>query len=133
MMSALARVDMAALAASSALRARVAELEEEVRQLRAAFAPSRPWPVAWRLTPSDRLVLDALYRRHGTVTALALHTLLGGNLKGTDITTVKMQIMHLRRRLGADAIGTEWGGGYFLTPAGRARCDAALAQAEEAA
>lgn len=107
---------------TAALRDRVAELEEVVRQMRAAFAPDIAFPADWKLKFKDRAILSSLYvSRGGHVSAEALLLWVEGAETVSIDVNVRQWIAVLRAKVEPFGIAIEvrHGKGYSLTPAGR--------------
>lgn len=110
---------MRAVSLAEAL-ARIAELEEEVRQLRADLfgeGSGAPLPDGVRLSPFRRRLWDCLWhRRERLWTRDALMVALYRDKDAPMVKTLDAHICHLRRILGGHgiAIETVWGDGYRL-------------------
>jgi hypothetical protein len=100
------------------LRARVAELEEEIRQLREALAPD-----TFAISPIDGLhmprriaVMFACLQKHGTVSRKKLYVALYGADGTADPKVIHVYVHGLRRMLEPHGyrIKTVWGQGYRL-------------------
>ena len=92
----------------------------------------------WKLTPQRVEILMMLYRARGRTVA---HDFIHRNMAQCGFHTtrddtlpdlVKVQVCHLRRALGKDAIETVWGHGYALSPEMVAAIDAMRAPVEAA-
>lgn len=112
-----------------ALRARIDELEERLRQSEALLRPVFGWPETWRLTPQQTRLLAALYKDPGiqTYERLAHVVSIRPESEDQDPNTVKVQLSYLRKKLPAGiVIKTHWSIGLQLV-AGRDILRAALA------
>lgn len=107
---------------SAALRTRIDELEEEVRQLKDAFAPKVGFPKAWKLDPRESTILSALYANRGSyVTGEALLLRIAGFDTDQDDSDVRLWVGKLRKKvqpLGIE-VKTRHDEGYVLTPESR--------------
>ena len=95
---------------------RIAELEEQIRQMKEAFAPTMTLPVTWRMPLRDRKILQALLTRD----------LLNANQyrcycePQTDdyVRSLTMRIgqvrRFLRKQIPTVKIKTRWGIGYYI-------------------
>lgn len=112
----------------SALRERIAKLEEELAEARETIcfleAPAEefdPWPILERdarMTPKEGAVLRKLYEARGFVHQVDVEEELWSTTCHPD--TLNVWICGLRKKLGKDAIETSYGRGYRLTEPGRA-------------
>lgn len=108
---------------SAALLDRIADLEEIIRQQRAAFAPKLPFPARWLLKPRDAALLAALYVARGThVGAEAMILWVEGPHSLSIDVAVRGWIATLRERMKTFGVAIEvhQGKGYCLSPEGRA-------------
>lgn len=108
---------------TAALRNRIEELEEEIRQLKAAFAPKVGFPLSWKLDEREGAILSALFHAKGSyITSEALLLLLVRYDDDADESTISVWIGRLRRKvepLGVTIV-TRPLQGYQLDAAGRA-------------
>lgn len=108
---------------------RIANLEEIVRQQRAAFAPKLAFPSAWKLTARESAILSALYVGRGThVMAEALILWVEGVESLAIDVVARGWVAQLRARvetLGV-VIDVAHGKGYRLAHEGRAVIAAAI-------
>lgn len=107
---------------SRALQDRIEELEEEVRQLREAFAPRIAFPEAWKLKPRDSGILSAIYAARGSwITPEAILLWCEGPATLAIDIHVRKWIAILRDKVEPHgvAIAYQFGRGFALTPAGR--------------
>lgn len=113
------------------LRARVVELESEVRTLRVALAGNPHVGAPLKLTPLCRRLLDAIAAASPQgATKQALIAQLGS--RGQNDSNLYRHMLFLRRDLrdrGVE-ISTIYGGGYRLDEGNKARLDALIAQHE---
>lgn len=110
---------------------RIAELEEQVRQLKDAFAPKVSFPLGWDLDEQNTAVLSALFHTKGSyVTAEAIRLLLIGFDDDATPRLAEQAVSRLRRKLEPHQIRilTRLHQGYALEPASRARVAEALGQ-----
>ncbi|MEE7460628.1 hypothetical protein MFUR16E_04435 [Methylobacterium fujisawaense] len=110
---------------------RIEELEEQVRQLKDAFAPKVSFPLGWELDEQNIAVLSALFHTKGSyVTAEALRFLLVGFDDNASTKFVEHAVSRLRRKLEPHdvRIHTRLHQGYALVPASRVRVAEALGQ-----
>lgn len=110
----------------TALRDRVAELEETIRQL--SEKPEIIFPREWRLTPSESRLLAVLY---GATTVLSKERILAAVYSAAaeepEAKIVDVFVCKLRRKTGhLFEIETVWGQGYYLPPAEKKRVAAEL-------
>ena len=108
---------------TAALRDRISELEEEVRQLKAAFAPKVGFPLSWRLDEREAAILSALFHMRGSyVTNEAVLLCIAGFDEDVGDSDVRAWIGRLRRKVEPRgvAIITRNAQGYALDAAGRA-------------
>jgi hypothetical protein len=108
---------------TAALRIRIEELEEEIRQLKAAFAPKVAFPLSWKLDERESAILSALFHAKGSyITHEALLLLLVRYDDDADEYTTRTWIGRLRRKVEPRgiAIATRHTQGYQLEAAGRA-------------
>ena len=107
---------------TAALRARIEELEEQVRQLKEAFAPKVGFPLSWKLDERDSTVLSALFHTKGSyVTPEALLRCISGFDDDAGERTVQTWVGRVRAKLQplGVAIVTRPMQGYALEAAGR--------------
>lgn len=102
-----------------ALRDRVDELEEEVRQLREQLVPPLEFPSAWRLTQSEASVLAFLYARnpHAMSRERVLSAVWGHceDCPSEKIIDVVIGKMRMKLKHTGIVIDTRWGGGFALS------------------
>lgn len=114
---------------TAALRTRIEELEEEIRQLKAAFAPKVGFPLSWKLDERETAILSALFHTKGSyITSEALLLLLVRYDDDADEGTIRTWVGRLRRKvepLGVTIV-TRHQQGYALETAGRAIVAGAL-------
>ncbi|WP_454629614.1 winged helix-turn-helix domain-containing protein [Bradyrhizobium cenepequi] len=104
----------------SAMRERIAELEEEVRQLRALLAGEQfVFPIEWNLRRQERLILASLYASGTNYRSRsALHYLISSGETFPQI--VDVVVSNLRRKLPAGvSIINQRGEGYGLNSEGK--------------
>lgn len=103
---------------------RIGELEEQVRQLKAALGGELKWPPAWRLTRNETRVLGVLVAR-SMVRVEAVLTLLNSGRREAplDDSNVRQTVYHLRRKVAVHGVGinTSVGHGYWIATDVRAR------------
>ena len=108
---------------TAALRARIEELEEQIRQLKEAFAPKVGFPLSWKLDERDSTVLSALFHTKGSyVTPEALLRCISGFDDDAGERTVQTWVGRVRAKLqplGVTMV-TRPMQGYALEAAGRA-------------
>lgn len=112
------------------LEERVAWLERELGMVRDIERHHR-FRRAARLIPSTAEVVLRLYDAAGGVVTNAqiLEMLPSGRLEKDVLTNLtKVHMCRARRALGRDVVETQWGVGYRMTPQGRARVRAILAE-----
>jgi two-component system cell cycle response regulator CtrA len=105
------------------LRARNAELEEEVRQLRELLKPSLIFPREWKMMGGEQKILASLYAApNGFRSTAALHAALSRIDKDTEIKNVYVYVCKLRKSLARAGILIETvrGQGYRLPSESRA-------------
>lgn len=105
------------------LRERIADLEEQIIQLREAFSPKVGFPLAWGLDARDTAILSALFHNRGSyVTPEALLLLIEGFDEDQGISHVRVWVGRLRTKVVKHGIeiATRPREGYSLDPAGRA-------------
>lgn len=108
---------------TAALRIRIEELEEEIRQLKAAFAPKVGFPLSWKLEDREGAILSALFHCGGSyVTPEALLLLLVRYDDDADERTTRTWVGRIRRKVEpfGVTIVTRPLQGYALDAAGRA-------------
>mgnify|MGYP002718379293 CR=1 FL=1 len=101
---------------TTALRERIAFLEEENAQLRAAMAPASLTPPEWRLSPSHSRMFAALAARQSVSHDGLLMCCAGPTDGERSNETLRNQVMRLRKRIqpyGYDVVAV-WGQGYRL-------------------
>lgn len=105
------------------LRDRIEELEEEIRQLKAAFAPKVGFPLSWKLDERESAILSALFHtRRSYVTNEALLLCIAGFAEDVGDADVRAWLGRLRRKVEPRGIvvTTRHNQGYALEAAGRA-------------
>ncbi len=105
-----------------ALRDRIGVLEEEVRQLKEANAPTVAWPPSFKLRPTGkRMAARLLARAPMTVTRESLARLLLH--EDLDIKNVDVQICLMRKIFTPYGvrIANAYGEGYYLDKASAVR------------
>lgn len=108
---------------TAALRIRIEELEEEIRQLKAAFAPKVGFPLSWKLEDREGAVLSALFHCKGSyVTPEALLLLLVRYDDDADERTTRTWVGRIRRKVESFGVTiiTRPLQGYALDAPGRA-------------
>lgn len=119
------------------LRIQVAELEEELRQTKAALCPVvNPFSGRFNLSTQMAAILWAIYKSPDICTneqlcVVMLNHAQSDNIDGADIRArAKVRITHARNRLrehGVDvAIQNVWGVGYRINKADKAKLAKAL-------
>ncbi|HUZ66817.1 MAG TPA: winged helix-turn-helix domain-containing protein [Beijerinckiaceae bacterium] len=107
-----------------ALRERVDELEEEVRQLREQLVPPLAFPAEWRLTAVESSVLAFLFARspHPMSKERVLAAVWGHCVDSPSEKMVDVVVSKLRVKLKdvGIVIDTHWGNGLALSPPSRA-------------
>ncbi|WP_027578439.1 hypothetical protein [Bradyrhizobium sp. Ai1a-2] len=105
------------------LRDRIADLEEEVRQLREELSGDRfSFPAEWKLARQERLALSSLYAsRAGYRSTNALHSVISRSSADTQPQMVITIVYRLRHKVEPFGVSIEArrGAGYALTAAGR--------------
>jgi DNA-binding response OmpR family regulator len=105
-----------------ALRNRIDEQAEEIRQLRQVLRPSLQWPREWGLTPAEEATLSILFSREHPVSAstLAMLTCRSGEISRG---VIKVRISNMRPKLArlSIEIETSSGRGYMLSAVSRLR------------
>jgi two-component system cell cycle response regulator CtrA len=113
-------------------RVRIECLEEELRQLRQSLAPVVLFPIEWKLTATQQRLVAAFYKSHdGFLTHDQVFLASGSEAEEAD-NLVKVQIMHLRKKikpLGLE-INKRWGLGYEMPPESRDIIRSAISAAE---
>lgn len=102
-------------------RIRIEELEEEVRQLHETLAPITLLPIEWKLTATQQRIMAAFCKASdGFLTHQQIFLASGSKAEEYD-NLVKVQIMHLRKKISVLGLEIEkrWGLGYELTAASR--------------
>ena len=101
-----------------ALRERVDELEEQVRQLREQLVPPLAFPAEWRLTANESSVLAFLYARspHPMSKERVLAAVWGhcDDCPGEKIVDVVLSKTRAKLRPAGIVIETRWGDGFAL-------------------
>ncbi|MFB6449278.1 helix-turn-helix domain-containing protein [Bradyrhizobium tunisiense] len=109
-------------------RVRIECLEEELRQLRSSLAPVTLFPIEWKLTATQQRLVAAFYKSNdGFLTHDQVFLASGSSAEEAD-NLVKVQIMHLRKKvapLGIE-INKRWGQGYEMTAKSKSIIKAAL-------
>jgi len=116
-------------------RERIEYLEEELRQLRESLAPITLFPIEWNLTATQQRIMAAFYKAHdGFLTHEQIFLASGSKAEEFD-NLVKVQMMHLRKKIYPLGMGVtkRWGLGYRLTPESKAIITAALDEIRRAA
>lgn len=107
-----------------ALRDRVDELQEEVRQLREQLVPPLAFPAEWRLTKSESGVLAFLYARspHAMSKERVLAAVWGEHEEcpGEKIVDVVLSKLRPKLKPAGIVIETRWGDGFALPRTSRA-------------
>lgn len=114
---------------TAVLRTRIDELEEEIRQLKAAFAPKVGFPLSWKLDERESAILSALFHTKGSyITSEALLLLLVRYDDDADEGTIRTWVGRLRRKLEplGVTIVTRHQQGYALDANGRGAVAEAL-------
>lgn len=118
-----------------ALRRRIEELEEQVRQLRGTLRPATRFIPDWRLHPAEMRLLALLYDR-GTVTwAQAEHAVMREEKSEEDYDDIKnlakTTLCHLRAKLKplGIIIGKTWNVGPYLDTENKAKVKAGIVSA----
>lgn len=112
-----------------ALRDRIEELEEALRQAKAIAAPAALVPRAWQLTRHQSLLLAALIAAKGDYVSVdRLHIILTDGERDTDPIGVRVQMSNLRRKLADHGvrITSAYHLGWRLTPPSIATIAAAV-------
>ncbi|MCJ2051673.1 helix-turn-helix domain-containing protein [Methylobacterium sp. J-070] len=108
---------------TAALRTRIEELEEEIRQLKAAFAPKVGFPFSWKLDARESAILSALFHGKGSyISNEAILLLIAGFDEDVGDSDVRAWMGRLRRKvqpLGIEIV-TRHMQGYQLDPDGAA-------------
>lgn len=99
-------------------RERIEYLEEELRQLRESLAPITLFPIEWKLTATQTRLMAAFYKAHDGFLSHEQVFHASGSIAEEADTLVKVQIMHLRKRIAplGMVIQKRWGLGYEITP-----------------
>lgn len=116
------------------LRARVDELEEELRQLREPVPVEMCFPIAWRLSTMESKLLAALYRsRAQFISGVDLHAAVYGDADRHE-SNIPVLISKTRRKLKpyGIAIVAHWGQGFYLPPVSREIIAEGIASIREA-
>jgi len=123
--------------------ARLAELEEENRQLRRELAFSvdaaRGKMLAKHLgiTPQQGLIVTALYAAKGRpIAPWDIADAIGSSVMKDGFEqadVIRVQVSKIRTAVHPSFISNVWGAGYYMSEAARARCDAILSQAQQVA
>lgn len=116
---------------SAGLHARIDELEEEVRQLKEAFAPKIAFPLSWQLEQRESVILSALHRTSGSyITPEALLLRIAGFAEDQDESHVVVWVGRLRKKLARQGIEivTRTNQGYALDAKSRAIVAEALGE-----
>ena len=99
---------------------RIEELEAQVRALRSrSRTPFEAIRRAYPLSPACAWLVLCLYEANGAVVSyddILEHISWSPDDTGTEV--VKVQVCHVRKALGFDAVVTVHGHGYRLTPEG---------------
>ncbi|MGX9980323.1 winged helix-turn-helix domain-containing protein [Methylobacterium fujisawaense] len=120
---------------TAALRIRIEELEEEIRQLKAAFAPKVGFPLSWKLDDRESAILSALFHCKGSfVTNEAILLQIAGFDEDVGDADVRNWVGRLRRKVDTRGIVivTRPNQGYALDAGGRACIAEALGVAPAA-
>ena len=116
------------------LRARIAVLEGNLNDLTLMLTDptadqNRALKETYGLQPNEASILLALYRSHGRCVEHV--NLLQARVKdyakdgGTE-AVLKVYITRIRKKVAKDAVATNWGVGYSITPEGITKVKAAL-------
>jgi len=106
------------------LQAAVDRLTEENAQLVDRLMESKPPPVEWRLSVSEARILSCLARRPTATKPQLMMALYAGRIDDEpDIKIVDVLVCKARKKLLPLGIRilTQWGHGYYLDDATRAR------------
>jgi DNA-binding response OmpR family regulator len=122
------------MSAQAASVDRIADLEAEIiwlkERLESRFDGADRLCEGLRLTPNQGRLLMLLHTARGRAVSQAFideNLPLGKGHERESAQAINVLICLLRKRVGPRMIGTKWGFGYFITPAGRALVDEALA------
>lgn len=109
-------------------RDRIDYLEEELRQLRESLAPITLFPIEWKLTATQQRIMAAFYKSADGFLSHDQVFRASGSLADEPDNLVKVQIMHLRRKIAqlGMQIKKRWGLGYEITPESRIAIKKAL-------
>lgn len=97
--------------------ARIAELEEEVRQLKEALAPVIYFPPEWKLLRGERDILSGMLQQEVFRSSQYRYFRLREREERDDIRNLSVRIWHIRRKLRPYVqveIRSVWGIGYML-------------------
>jgi|HubBroStandDraft_6_1064221.scaffolds.fasta_scaffold1252474_2 two-component system cell cycle response regulator CtrA len=109
----------------------LARLRDRVEELEGLLGTRTACPRPWRLTGREAQVFGLLMR-HSVCPRERIFAAIWGYDSEVDGKIVDVTVCHLRRKLrplGLE-IRTEYGVGYFLTPDGRRRARAMIAERE---
>jgi DNA-binding response OmpR family regulator len=109
-------------------RERIECLEEELRQLRSSLAPVLMFPIEWKLTATQQRLVAAFYKApDGYLSHEQVFLASGSGAEEAD-NLVKVQIMHLRKKIAPLGLNIQkrWGLGYEMPPESRAIIGAAI-------
>lgn len=108
-------------------------LREQVRQLKQALTGDLRWPIEWRLTRVETIVLGVLMTRARPGHAAFWCALYADSEDPPDAKVLDVHVCKLRRKLKplGILIRTEWGMGWHLPAADRARLRKIAAQVRQ--
>jgi len=116
------------------LKARIAVLEGNLNDLTLMLTDptadqNRALKETYGLQPNEASILLALYRAHGRCVGHV--NLLQARVKdyakdGGAEAVLKVYITRIRKKVAKDAVATNWGKGYSITPEGITKVKAAL-------
>ena len=127
-------VNQSSLSLEARLRAENASLRDQLEELRERFeiykreTLTSSWapPIALRLSKSERVVLEALYRRDFVAKEAMVMVLYDDKIDDSPYSnTVAAFVSKIRRKLRPYQIPilNRWGVGYFITSADKRRLD----------
>lgn len=92
------------------------ELEETIRQLKIELrGGTKRFPVEWRLTRAQEIVLEHLVTR-GRITLTSTAMLLWSVPPDTCNDIIRRHICEIRKRVPDITVSSSWGVGYLITP-----------------